>query len=65
MSIPDAQILLSLAVSLNFIVRSKCTLSLYHLRIALNLILIGCTNFVLAYTIVRNYWRAPIAGFVR
>lgn len=65
MSIPDAQILLSLAVSLNFAVRRKCTLSLYHLRIALNLILIGCTNFVLAYTIVRNHWRAPIAGVVR
>lgn len=62
---PDAQILLSLAVSLNFVVRSRCTLSLYHLRIALNLILIGCTNFMLAFTIVRNYWRAPIAGFVR
>ena len=65
MSIPDAQILLSFAVSLYYWIRSRCTMSQYYLKVALNLSLIGCTNFGPAFAIVREYWRAPLSAFLR
>jgi len=64
-SIPDSQILLAVALIFSFTLGDKCSFSQYHLDIAVNLSLIGCTNFVLAFTLVRNYWEAPLAAVVR
>ncbi|KAJ3530103.1 hypothetical protein NM208_g3334 [Fusarium decemcellulare] len=64
-SIPDSQILLALGLALSFAGRNKCTMSDYHMKITIYLSLIACTNFCLAFTLVRNFWRSPIAGIVR
>ncbi|KAM5346441.1 hypothetical protein ACJ41O_009446 [Fusarium nematophilum] len=63
--IPDSQILLSLSLALSFASRSKCTMSQYHMNIVIHLSLIACTNFCLAFTLVRNFWRSPVAGVLR
>lgn len=64
-SIPDAQILLAIALVLSYSVRYGCLMSQYHWSVAFNLCIIGCTNFLLAFTLVRNYWKSPLAGLTR
>ena len=63
--IHDAQILLAIALGLSFYFGTNCSMSQYHLDIAINLALMGCMSFTLALTLVRNYWRAPFASLVR
>ncbi|UPK91230.1 hypothetical protein LCI18_002165 [Fusarium solani-melongenae] len=63
--IPDSQILIALALGLSFASRSKCTTSQYHMNVVVWLSLIACTNFLLAFTLVRNFWRSKPAGIIR
>ncbi|KAM0440014.1 hypothetical protein ACHAPT_001116 [Fusarium lateritium] len=63
--IPDSQLLIALALGLSFASRSKCTTSQYHMSIVVWLSLIACTNFCLAFTLVRNFWRSKPAGIIR
>lgn len=63
--IPDSQLLIALALGLSFASRSKCTTSQYHMNVVVWLSLIACTNFLLAFTLVRNFWRSKPAGIIR
>ncbi|KAF4438481.1 hypothetical protein F53441_12782 [Fusarium austroafricanum] len=63
--IHDSQLLLAIALGLSFHLGTNCSTSQYHLDIAMNLSLIGCVGFLLAFTLVRNYWAAPIASGIR
>jgi hypothetical protein len=64
-SISDAQILLSIAFSLYFLVSDSCTVSQYHLKIALNLWLTAATLAVFSLTAVRNCFKNPLSGILR
>ncbi|KAF5003304.1 hypothetical protein FDECE_10134 [Fusarium decemcellulare] len=61
----DSQLLLAIALGLSFYLGTNCSTSQYHLDIAMNLSIIGCISFLLAFTLVRNYWAAPIASAIR
>ncbi|KAF4461641.1 hypothetical protein FALBO_11554 [Fusarium albosuccineum] len=63
--IHDSQLLLAIALGLSFHLGTNCSTSQYHLDIAMNLSIIGCISFLLAFTLVRNYWAAPIASAIR
>ncbi|RSL75670.1 hypothetical protein CEP51_010659 [Fusarium floridanum] len=63
--IHDSQLLLAIALGLSFHLGTNCSTSQYHLDIAMNLSIIGCVSFLLAFTLVRNYWAAPIASVIR
>lgn len=63
--IHDAQLFLAIALGLSFYLGTNCSMSQYHLDIAMNLSLIGCISFLLAFTLVRNYWVSPISSFIR
>lgn len=61
----DSQILLAVAYGVNFWKIDKCTISVYHYIIFINIGLIVCCNFVLATAIIRGYWKAPIPALLR
>ncbi|KAK4040431.1 hypothetical protein C8A01DRAFT_35573 [Parachaetomium inaequale] len=64
--VPDSQLLLAIALFSYFIlVNGLCDMSHYHLQIGINLALLACTNFVLSFALVRNYWKSPSAAFIR
>ncbi|KAF4947621.1 hypothetical protein FSARC_13923 [Fusarium sarcochroum] len=63
--IHDSQLLLAIALALSFHLGTNCSTSQYHLDIAMNLSIIGCVSFLLAFTLVRNYWASPVASGIR
>ncbi|CZR68903.1 uncharacterized protein PAC_18804 [Phialocephala subalpina] len=63
--ISDGQILLSLAFSFSFLISARCTTSQYHFQLGLNLWLTATTGAVLAFAIVRNYFRTFYSGLFR
>lgn len=64
-TISDTQLFLSLALLFNFSLVAKCQLSLYHFRVATNLIEIACGNAVLVLAILRGYWTSLISALIR
>jgi hypothetical protein len=63
-SIPDSQVLLAIALAGTFLAEGRCTLTQYHVDVAVNLILLACINYGLAFIFVRNYWETH-AAFLR
>jgi hypothetical protein len=63
-SVPDSQVLLAIALAGTFLAEGRCTLTQYHVDVAVNLILLACINYGLAFIFVRNYWETG-AAFLR
>jgi hypothetical protein len=60
-SVPDSQVLLAIALAGTFLAEGRCTLTQYHVDVAVNLILLACINYGLAFIFVRNYWESKAA----
>lgn len=52
----DAQMLLMLAYSINFWLRSRCTILLYHFRVVLYMNLTCCATFVVIALWLPEFW---------
>ncbi|KEZ44138.1 hypothetical protein SAPIO_CDS3057 [Scedosporium apiospermum] len=62
----DTQIFISLAYGINFALASKCTLSAYHYKVGLNMVLLALASTNLSTLMIRDYWRrAKLAASMR
>lgn len=61
----DTQMLLTFAYGLNFWLVQKCTISVYHYALVIDIGLISCANFILTIAFVGEYWKAPITSTLR
>lgn len=61
----DSQIILAIALGVNFLFVGKCQFTMYHFQMGLTILEIACVNAVLAFTLLRHYWKAPLAAIIR
>ncbi|KAF3024387.1 hypothetical protein E8E14_014397 [Neopestalotiopsis sp. 37M] len=61
----DALTVITLSYVINFGISGKCTLSGYHYIFGINTMLIAFASITLCVTLVRDYWAAPFAAFLR
>lgn len=62
----DTQIFISLSYGINFALSSKCTLSAYHYKVALNMVLLALASTTLSTLMIRDYWKRSLtAAFLR
>lgn len=58
----DTQIFISLSYGINFALSSKCTLSAYHYKVALNMVLLALASTTLSTLMIRDYWKRSLTA---
>ncbi|KAH8594168.1 hypothetical protein B0O99DRAFT_672992 [Bisporella sp. PMI_857] len=61
----NTQLLLGIAQVISFSILGKCETSRYHYIIGVYMVLLACWSAFIAMVLVRRYWKAPLAAFIR
>ncbi|PSN74541.1 hypothetical protein BS50DRAFT_615414 [Corynespora cassiicola Philippines] len=61
----DSQMVLGIALCINFALVGKCSISMYHFQMGVNILVITCANALLTLVLIRDYWRTPLSAVVR
>lgn len=61
----DSQLVFGLALAIYFQVVGKCSVSMYHFKMGLNLIIVACINNLLTLILIRSFWRTWFSSIVR